>query len=351
MSSPAGRELPPPPAGRSGWPWDAAGTQARPGPGDVSALPRISIVTPSLDQGRFLEEALRSVLLQGYPNLEYIVVDGGSCDDSVEIIRRYAPWLSAWVSEKDRGQSHAINKGWAVATGDLVAYLNGDDTYRPGALLRVAQAWAKRRDAVMVAGAIVATDERSLATGSPALPRLPGPAPLDLSIVDPEHWRLPQQSCFWSRAALDRVGGQLREDLHYTMDRELMYRLCREGPVTLVDDVLATYRFHAASKSVSAILAFHGEDPKALSCCTWGGDDARRRRSQVARWRLAQGHFKYARSVSSPLATLRHLSAAAWYRRGYLARSGFYGIALDAFGLKAPLEAMGRRLRRRRASG
>jgi glycosyltransferase involved in cell wall biosynthesis len=346
-----GQRLPSPPPGRAGWPWDAAPAAPPAGPDPPEDLPRITVVTPSLDQGRFLEEAIRSVLLQGYPNLEYMVIDGGSTDDSVQVIRRYEPWLAYWVSEKDRGQSHAINKGWVRATGDLVAYLNSDDTYRPGALLRAARAWMQRRDAAMVVGAIVATDERTGATGVPSLPRLPGPAPLDLSVLDHEQWRLPQQSSFWSRAALDRVGRHLREDLHYTMDRELLYRLCREGPVVLVDDVLATYRFHEASKSVRAILAFYGEDPRALACCTWGGEAARRRRSQVARWRVAQGHLKYAATVADPLEKLRHLFAAAWRRKAYLGRPQFYGIALDALGLASPARAVRDFLRTRRASG
>jgi len=152
-------------------------------------------------------------------------------------------------------------------------------------------------------------------------------------VIDNERWRLPQQSSFWSRAALDRVGRHVREDLRYTMDRELVYRLCRTGPVTLLDDVLATYRRHEASKSVSEILAFYGEDRQALSCCTWGGEDTWRRRNKVARWRLAQGHLKYAKAVARPLPKLGHLFTAAWYRRDYLFRQEFYGVALDALGL------------------
>ena len=106
--------------------------------------PRISIVTPSFNQGQFLEETIRSVLEQGYPNLEYMVIDGGSTDGSIEIIRKYEKRLAYWTSEPDRGQADAINKGWRRATGEILAYLNSDDTYCPNALRLAAEAFRTR---------------------------------------------------------------------------------------------------------------------------------------------------------------------------------------------------------------
>src|SRR5439155_25397176 len=105
------------------------------------SLPRITIVTPSFNQGRYLEQTIRSVLDQGYPNLEYIICDGGSTDESVEIIKRYQHRLAYWCSEKDRGQSHAINKGFERATGDVYAYINSDDYFEPGVFECIAQAY------------------------------------------------------------------------------------------------------------------------------------------------------------------------------------------------------------------
>ena len=137
MRCPTLDELPPPPSGKAGWPWTEEGPPIPDASAERQQWPRVSIVTPSYNQGRFLEETIRSVLLQGYPDFEYFIIDGGSADESLEIIRRYEPWLTYWTSEPDRGQSDAINKGWARATGDVVTYLNSDDCYLTGAVAKV----------------------------------------------------------------------------------------------------------------------------------------------------------------------------------------------------------------------
>ncbi len=127
MHCPSLQELPEPPAGRTGWPWTEASASLPPTRPDGGEWPLISVVTPSFNQTGFLEATLRSVLLQGYPNLEYFVMDGGSADGSVEIIKKYAPWLTQWVSEPDGGQSAAINRGLRLGSGTFATWINSDD--------------------------------------------------------------------------------------------------------------------------------------------------------------------------------------------------------------------------------
>src|SRR5213592_2149932 len=134
ISVPCLVDLPAPPWGKSGWPWTVESPQLTDTRPDGYPWPRISIVTPSYNQGQFIEETIRSVLLQGYPNLEYIVIDGGSTDESIAILRKYEKWIAHWVSERDKGQSEAINKGFAQATGEIFAWLNSDDVYERGAI-------------------------------------------------------------------------------------------------------------------------------------------------------------------------------------------------------------------------
>src|SRR5437870_1420981 len=142
MRCPTLNELPSPPPDKTGWPWTAETPPLPPARPDGSAWPRISIVTPSYNQGQFIEETIRSVLLQGYPDLEYTIIDGGSTDQSIEIIKKHEPWLTYWVSEQDRGQAHAINKGLSRSTGEIFQWINSDDVLLSGALFELAAAYS-----------------------------------------------------------------------------------------------------------------------------------------------------------------------------------------------------------------
>jgi glycosyltransferase involved in cell wall biosynthesis len=288
--------------------------------------PRITIVTPSFNQGHFLEETLRSVLLQGYPNLEYFVIDGGSRDQSVDIIRRYEPWLSGWVSEKDRGQSHAINKGFERATGDLITFQNSDDIYLPEALSDAALRWAARRDAGIVVGGFHYIDGRTMRP-DPVPARLPGPGPIDLFLADPEVWRMHQVSVLYARHALDQVGRHVREDLNWTMDREILYRVCRRYPAILSERNYAAFRWHDSGKSISNYLRADMEYADLHENEPYEDPVLQRRAREVARMRRARGWLRYAKTCGSPGAGLKALWNGVRCRPGLLWQPQFRAAA------------------------
>ncbi|MEJ5225865.1 MAG: glycosyltransferase family 2 protein, partial [Anaerolineales bacterium] len=174
-------------------------------------LPRISIVTPSFNQARFLEATIRSVLEQDYPDLEYIIVDGGSTDGSVEIIQKYAHRLAWWVSEKDKGQTDALNKGFARATGDILAWLNSDDTYTPDALRQAAEAMRTHPQAGLIYADANYIDEQGNVIG-----RFPA-AQTDLRRLRRGYVHIPQQAAFF-RADLWRQVGPLDDSFYFAMD-------------------------------------------------------------------------------------------------------------------------------------
>jgi len=205
--------------------------------------PRISIVTPSYNQARYLPETIESILNQGYPNLEYIIIDGGSTDGSVEIIRRYERHLAYWVSEKDSGQSEAINKGIAHATGALVNWINSDDLLFPGALNRIEQTWIAWPQADLIAGA------QAFCDASGRIHRIS--VPPCRAAFSTKHWVFPvgQQATFFTRNAYERVGG-LRRDFHAIMDHDLYYRILMSGgKVITTNGLVGAIRYHDEAKT------------------------------------------------------------------------------------------------------
>jgi hypothetical protein len=248
---------------KTGWPWETV-----PAPtisaAELAALPRISIVTPSFNQADFIEETILSVLGQNYPKLEYIIMDGGSTDRSAEIIRRYESRLTFWASEKDRGQSHAINKGLARCTGEIFNWINSDDVLRPGALWTVARAWQRKPGAIISGHTEFFND-----AGTFEVMRAENQT-LRNFVRFWECARLgwAQQGTFLPRADLQAIGG-VDERLRYCMDYNMMVRLLARGlEVSYVDDVLAKFRFHGASKTVGATEQFRLERVPMLRAMT-----------------------------------------------------------------------------------
>ena len=249
-------QIPPAPKGKTGWPWTEESPKLPEKMPDGSVWPRISIVTPSFNQAQFLEETIRSVLLQGYPNLEYMIIDGGSTDNSVEIIQKYAPWLSYWVSEPDRGQAHAINKGFSQTTGDIVAWINSDDYYLPGTFATVAQ-HMKGDESYWVIGVIEFVDKNNNISLISEPARRPKES-IDrcFRINTSMDFHISQPGNFWAKKLLEEIG-LLSEQYNYCMDLEWILRLLAMGyRPTLMTDKLARFRLHPTSKTVSSSWAF-----------------------------------------------------------------------------------------------
>lgn len=212
--------------------------------------PKISIVTPSFNQARFLQQTIRSVIDQQYPNLEYIVMDGGSTDTSIEIIKQYEKHLTYWKSEKDNGQADAIYRGFEMATGEIVAWINSDDYYLPNAFHAVATMFCRHPEAEFIIGGHFTVDENGV-----VLEKYPSFSQnFESLLVWGQH--MPQMSSFWLRKTFLDVGGFDR-NLHFAFDYDLMLRLTKRKKPLQCKHYLAVQRGHGSSKS-STIWHTHG---------------------------------------------------------------------------------------------
>jgi glycosyltransferase involved in cell wall biosynthesis len=243
MHCPKLNELPPPPVGKKGWPWNQESTRASGQPPKDGHWPKISIITPSYNQGQFLEETIRSVLLQGYPQLEYIIIDGGSTDDSVDIIKKYEPWIDYWVSEKDAGQPHALNKGFRMATGEIFAWLNSDDLFLRDALWTVAQEFGIAPETDILYGGCQFISENDTLLKNNRAPNFNLEKLLVRNFIS-------QPSTFF-RGQVLRDLGYINEALHLCFDYALW--VCSAGKFTFRNcpQYLSKFRHHVTSKTIS----------------------------------------------------------------------------------------------------
>ncbi|RZL48362.1 MAG: glycosyltransferase [Pedobacter sp.] len=243
--------LPPPKNGREGWPWTI---ETSPLNYDINInWPKVTIVTPSYNQGEFIEETIRAVLLQNYPNLEYIIVDGGSTDNTTEILKKYAPWFSYWKSERDGGQSNAINQGFSLGSGDYNAWINSDDYYMKDVFHLVVSTFLKSK-VQFIYGYAINYDEPLKKHDIVAIPPF-----LDLFIRIPS---LVQPSCFWASS----IHQPLWEDLNCSLDYELWLRLVKGVKRKLLKTPLATARSHEDAKTFDPSMKKKWEEDHLLIC-------------------------------------------------------------------------------------
>jgi len=213
----------------------------------MKSVPKISVITPTLNQAVFIEKTIKSVLSQNYPNLEYLIIDGGSTDGTLEILKKYSGSLR-WFSEVDKGQADAVNKGMRICTGDIIGYINSDDEYEPGSLQRVAEYFDDHPDTTWLTGKCKIIDLHSvevmklvtfykyllLRTRSKKL----------LKIVD----FISQPATFWRKRIVDEIGF-LNEEFHIVMDYDYWIRITERYPIIFMDEYLANFRTYPSSKT------------------------------------------------------------------------------------------------------
>jgi len=220
-------------------------------------LPKISIVTPSFNQGKFIEQTIQSVLNQNYPNLEYIIIDGGSVDNTVEIIKKYEQHIHYWISEPDNGQTDAVNKGFAKCTGDIFNWLNSDDYYEPGALQTISNLFTSNPAVNIVCG-----KEWSFVEGSYERRTLNGGSVIKANVFETIRIGIIDQPCtFFRKKSIDSFF-PLNIDLHYVMDRLLWWSyLLKNGQDSILqtDKVFTNFRLHPQSKSIGEAALFTTE--------------------------------------------------------------------------------------------
>ncbi len=281
-------------------------------------MPKLSIITPSYQQAQFLEQTIRSVLDQGVADVEYFVIDGGSDDGSVAIIERYADRLTGWVSEPDRGQAHALNKGLERASADIIGWINSDDYYLPGAFDAVLRAFEQHPDAGLIYGDTLSVNAQGSVIHEPRLQQYQLKDLMTFQIIN-------QPAVFFRREAFLEVGG-MDESYRYLLDHHLWLRIAKRYPVLYLPRQLAAARFHADAKNLKYAERF-GEE--AFRLVTWMSDqdamqeDFARHKDEIlaGAYRLSGYYFSEAGQIGKSLQAYAkaakfhpQIAAADWRR-------------------------------------
>ncbi|QUY40605.1 glycosyltransferase family 2 protein [Acaryochloris marina] len=238
------KDLPPPPPNKKGWPWTEGSNIIPEIMLDGLTWPKISIITPSFNQGKFLEETIRSVLLQGYPNLEYILMDGGSTDNSLEIINKYEEFFTYWTSKNDKGQSHAINSGFNQAKGKICAWLNSDDCYCPNILSNIANEFRQGKNIRCITCSVerVTPDNNFIC--------LTNPPSTKFSNIFWWSYYVPQAGVFFNHDLFIEAG-KLDESLHLQMDYDLWFRFSEITNFHHYEIIASKIKIHNNAKTTS----------------------------------------------------------------------------------------------------
>jgi glycosyltransferase involved in cell wall biosynthesis len=238
------KNLPPPPADKTGWPWTVETDLAL--YANNTVWPKLTIVTPSYNQDKFIEETIRSVLLQNYPNLEYIIMDGGSTDNTKKVLEKYSPWISYWQIEKDNGQSHAINMGFSLADGEYLAWINSDDYYLQSVFHTVVNRFLQSKAAFVYGYGY----NKSVGEDLELIKVLPL---LDYFIKIPS---LIQPSCFWK----SNIHQPIWEELHCALDYELWLRMVKGTRKSLISEPLSVTNIHDDAKTHDPKMAMKWQE-------------------------------------------------------------------------------------------
>ena len=339
MRCPTLAELPAPPVGKTGWPWTEETEHLPEKMEDGTTWPRITIVTASYNRADFIEETIRSILLQGYPDFEYIIIDGASADGTVDVIKKYESWLTYWESEPDRGQSHALNKGLARATGDIITYFSSDDYYLPSTFADVGRHWPllSQKGYGAVSGGFYRVDLESKQISQPIPSRIPPNGPHDLTTIPVASWRLHQEATFYAKHALDYVGREVLETLLLNADRELLIRISQNFIILLSGQTYSAFRWDEQSGTANHKYRFTAtlEYAKLFRSYSHLRDGYGWQRWRVANHLMAKAYQTYAKYSDKKLKSIGALLLAFLYRPSFVTNRGYLMTWAIVLGLQA----------------